>query len=81
MSWRNGCSRLTDEPQHTGRYQRGGDLEDAIRFYGELLVGAAPNAAFHSRLHKALGAKAALESETARRIVVLILASPEAQLG
>jgi uncharacterized protein (DUF1800 family) len=63
------------------RYQRGSDLEDAIRFYGELLLGATPNPAFFSRLHKALGAKTALDPETARRIVVLILASPEAQLG
>jgi uncharacterized protein (DUF1800 family) len=63
------------------RYQRGGDLEDVIRFYSELLVGAAPSAAFRERLHKALGTKAALDSETARRVVVLILASPEAQLG
>jgi uncharacterized protein (DUF1800 family) len=63
------------------RYQRGSDLEDVIRFYGELLVGTAPSAAFRERLHKALGTKTALDSETARRVVVLILASPEAQLG
>jgi uncharacterized protein (DUF1800 family) len=63
------------------RYQRGGDLEDIIRFYSELLVGTAPSTALRERLQKALGAKPGLDSETARRVVVLILASPEAQLG
>ncbi|HEY7427079.1 MAG TPA: DUF1800 domain-containing protein [Gemmataceae bacterium] len=63
------------------RYQRGRDLEDAIAFYGQLLLGAPPSASFRARLHEALGSKAALEPETVRRVVVLILASPEAQLG
>jgi uncharacterized protein (DUF1800 family) len=63
------------------RYQHGGDLEGVVRFYSELLMGASPSEAFRGRLHKALGTKTALESETARRVVVLILASPEAQLG
>jgi hypothetical protein len=56
-------------------------LEDVIAFYGELLLGTPPSAAFRARLHKALGSKAALEPEMVRRVVVLILASPEAQLG
>jgi uncharacterized protein (DUF1800 family) len=63
------------------RSQRGGDLDDMIRFYGELLIGTSPSQTFRARLHKALGAKTQFESETARRVVVLILASPEAQLG
>ncbi|HEY7154366.1 MAG TPA: DUF1800 domain-containing protein [Gemmataceae bacterium] len=63
------------------RHQRGRDLEDVIAFYGELLLGTPPSEAFRARLHKALGSKAALEPETVRRVVVLILASPEAQLG
>jgi uncharacterized protein (DUF1800 family) len=63
------------------RHQRGRDLKDIINFYGELLLGAAPNPAFLGRLHKALGTKATLGSEIGRRAVVLILASPEAQLG
>jgi len=63
------------------RCQRGRDLEEIIGFYGELLLGAPPSAAFRERVHKALGAKAALDSEMVRRVVVLILASPEAQLG
>jgi uncharacterized protein (DUF1800 family) len=63
------------------RHQRGRDLDDIIHFYGELLLGIAPSAAFLGRLHKALEAKATLDSEIVRRVVVLILASPEAQLG
>jgi uncharacterized protein (DUF1800 family) len=63
------------------RYQRGQDMEDVIAFHGELLLGAAPSSAFRARLIKALGAKGTLEPETARRVVVLLLASPEGQLG
>jgi uncharacterized protein (DUF1800 family) len=63
------------------KHQRGSDLEDVIAFYGELLLGAAPSSTFRARLVKALGGKETLEPETARRVVVLILASPEAQLG
>jgi uncharacterized protein (DUF1800 family) len=62
-------------------HNRGGDLDDVIRFYGELLVGVALSTALRERLLKALGAKPELEPELARRVVVLILASPEAQLG
>jgi uncharacterized protein (DUF1800 family) len=62
------------------RHQRGRDLDDIIGFYGELLLGAAPSTAFRERLHKALATKA-LDSEVVRRVVVLILASPDAQLG
>jgi uncharacterized protein (DUF1800 family) len=63
------------------RHQRGGDLEDVIGFYGELLLGVSPTPALRARLHKALGARAALKPDTVRRVVVLILASPAAQLG
>jgi uncharacterized protein (DUF1800 family) len=63
------------------RHERGRDLDDMMAFYGELLLGAAPSAALRSRLVKALGDKTSLEPATARRVVVLILASPEAQLG
>ncbi len=63
------------------RHQRGGDVEEIIGFYGELLLGTSPSSALRSRLHKALETKAALEPEMVRRVVVLLLASPEAQLG
>ncbi len=63
------------------RHQRGRDLDDIISFYGELLLGASPSTAFRERLQKALNSKAGMDSEIVRRVVVLILASPEAQLG
>jgi hypothetical protein len=63
------------------RHRRGQDLEDVVGFYGELLLGLSPSPAFRARLHKALGARAELTPQTARRVVILVLASPEAQLG
>lgn len=63
------------------RHRHGGDMEEVIGFYGELLMGTSPTPVFRERLHKAIGGKATLDAETARRVVVLILASPEAQLG
>jgi uncharacterized protein (DUF1800 family) len=63
------------------RHEHGRDWESVIGFYGDLLLGISPNPAFRQRLHKALGARTTLEAETVRRAVVLILASPEAQLG
>jgi uncharacterized protein (DUF1800 family) len=63
------------------RHQHDRDLEEVIGFYGELLLGMPPSAAFRARLHKVLGAKAVLEPETVRRVVVLMLASPEGQIG
>lgn len=63
------------------RHQRGGGLEDVIGFYGKLLLGVPPSAAFRARLRKALGGKTALGPETVRRVVVSILASPEWQIG
>jgi uncharacterized protein (DUF1800 family) len=60
------------------RHGRGADLPDLIAFCGDLLLtGARPD----DRVAAALGAKAPLTPETARRAVVLILASPEAQLA
>ncbi len=60
------------------RHDRGADLADFIAFCGDLLLtGARPD----DRVAAALGAKATLTPEAARRAVVLILASPEAQLA
>jgi hypothetical protein len=60
------------------RHGRGGDLRQLIAFYGDLLLaGTRPD----ERVAAALGAKATLTPETARRAVILILASPEAQLA
>jgi uncharacterized protein (DUF1800 family) len=62
-------------------HQRARDLDDVVRFYGELLLGVSPSSALRTRLGKALGVRAAPEPDTVRRVVVLLLASPEAQLG
>jgi uncharacterized protein (DUF1800 family) len=62
------------------RHGRARDLDDAITWYGELLLGAGPGPGFRDRLRKALGPKPPLEPATVRRTVALILASPEAQL-
>jgi uncharacterized protein (DUF1800 family) len=64
--------------RHHGRDR---NVDDVLGFFGELLLGASPSALFRARLVKALGAKIVLQPETIRRVVVLILASPEAQLG
>jgi hypothetical protein len=63
------------------RHDRARGLDDIVSFYGELLLGAPPSRALRDRLRKALGAQTTLEADTVRRVVVLILASPEAQLG
>jgi hypothetical protein len=60
------------------RHGRGGNLRDLIAFYGDLLLtGTRPD----ERITATLGAKATLTAERARRAVLLILASPEAQLA
>jgi uncharacterized protein (DUF1800 family) len=60
------------------RHGRAGSLRELIGFYGDLLLtGARPD----ERIANALGARTALTPEIARRAVILILASPEAQLA
>jgi uncharacterized protein (DUF1800 family) len=60
------------------RHGRGADLADFIAFCGDLLLTGARPA---DRVAATLGAGAGLTAETARHAVVLILASPEAQLA
>jgi uncharacterized protein (DUF1800 family) len=62
-----------------GRHGHGG-LEAALAFYTKLLLGAEPTAAWRARLTRALGPKAE-DGEAARRLVALVLATPEAQLA
>jgi len=60
------------------RHGRGADLRELIAFYCDLLLtGTTPG----DRIAAALGVDTALTAETGRRAVVLILASPEAQLA
>jgi uncharacterized protein (DUF1800 family) len=63
------------------RHGHGGDLAAVLDWYGELLLGAPPAAAWRDRLLTALGPKAAAEPDPARRALALLLASPEAQLA
>jgi uncharacterized protein (DUF1800 family) len=63
------------------RYEHGGDLETMTDFFAQLLLGTAPGPALRARLCRALAATTVLRPESARRTVVLILASPEAQLA
>jgi uncharacterized protein (DUF1800 family) len=63
------------------RHCRGRHVDDVISFGGELLHGIPPNAQWHDRLRKALAGNGVLTADTARRVIALVLASPEAQLA
>ncbi len=63
------------------RHGRGRDLHDLLTFYAELLTGAPPAPDWKKRLLTALGPKAALDDDTVRAAVALIVASPEVQLA
>jgi uncharacterized protein (DUF1800 family) len=63
------------------RHRQVEDVSDIVSFYGELFIGAQPSEGYRKRLNAALGPKAAVSPEMTRRIVTLILASPEGQLG
>ena len=60
---------------------RAADLETAVSFHAELLLGSPPAPAWRERLLAALGPKPALTAPTLRRAVQLVLASPDAQLA
>jgi uncharacterized protein DUF1800 len=62
------------------RHRRSG-LKEATDFFGELLLGNVPGPNLRARLDQALGNKTLPEPKDVRLAVVLILASPEAQLG
>lgn len=62
------------------RHGGGRDIEEAISFYGQLLLGYEPGSELRKRLHSAAASRVAPEVDGARQIVALMLASPEAQL-
>jgi uncharacterized protein (DUF1800 family) len=62
------------------RHGHGGGLDAALDFYTKLLLGAEPTAAWHTRWMAVLG-PTSHKNDAARRLVGLILAAPEAQLG
>jgi hypothetical protein len=59
----------------------GRDRDAVISFYARLLAGAEPDAGWLGRIVSALGPGSAWGPKAARRAVVLVLASPEAQLA
>jgi uncharacterized protein (DUF1800 family) len=64
------------------RHGRGGDLDDTLAFFSELLLGSRLSpAAWSDRLTTALNPGDDARPETMRKAVALILARPEAQLG
>jgi hypothetical protein len=62
------------------RHGRADDLDTALDFHAELLLGTPPPPAWRDRLLAALGPNADLSGRTLRRVVHMILASPDAQL-
>jgi uncharacterized protein (DUF1800 family) len=53
---------------------------DPVEFFARLLLGGLPSAAWRDRLVAALDSKEA-DADRARRVVALVLSSPEAQIG
>jgi hypothetical protein len=62
------------------RHDRGGDLEAVVGHFAELVLGYQPGAPWRDNLLAALGPNPKADAKTVRRVVTLILASPEAQL-
>jgi hypothetical protein len=63
-----------------GLARRHGQDHDALAFFTRLLLGLEPTATWRTRLTRALGPQTDA-ADTARRLVLLILATPEAQLA
>jgi uncharacterized protein (DUF1800 family) len=55
--------------------------KDAVAFYTRLLLGAEPTESWRTRLEAGVKAKGIDRAESARRMVALMLAMPEAQIG
>jgi uncharacterized protein (DUF1800 family) len=62
------------------RHGHGDSLDTILAFYSKLLLGVEPTDAWRARLMQALGPRVE-DGEAARRLVALVLTSPEAQLG
>jgi uncharacterized protein (DUF1800 family) len=60
---------------------RGHGERDVVAFYTRLLLGTEPTPAWRARLTTAVGTDIPDEGERARRLVALMLALPEGQLG
>jgi len=63
------------------RHDRGPDLDAALTFYAELLTGRPPAPGWKDRLRTDLGPKAAMDGDTVRAAIAVMVASPEVQLA
>jgi uncharacterized protein (DUF1800 family) len=61
------------------KHGRGDTLDAVAAYYADLLLGGVPSPRWRERLLAAIGDK--LSPDTARRVVILTLSSPEAQLA
>ena len=61
------------------KHGRGETPDDVVTFYAELLLGGVPSPRWRERISMALEKK--LTPESGRRVVILALSSPEAQLA
>ena len=62
-------------------HRRVEDLDDVVGFYCDLMLGRPPGEEFQKRLITALGTKPVVSPAMARKVVTLILASPDGQLA
>jgi hypothetical protein len=63
------------------RHGRAADLAALLGFYHELFLGTPPEPSERDRIIQAAATKGVPDAEAARRVVALVLASPEAQLA
>jgi len=68
-----------DAPGLAKKHGQGDTLDAVVCFYAELLLGRVPSPRWRERLLAAAGGK--LSADAARRVVILTLSSPEAQLA
>jgi uncharacterized protein (DUF1800 family) len=64
-----------------GRYGVRNEVDAAITFLAEILLGAEPGGGWHERIAAAACRRAAWGPVVARRVAAMVVASPEAQLG
>jgi uncharacterized protein (DUF1800 family) len=76
-----GRSTPTDFLGLAERHGRAGTRDDSVTFFAELLAGGDPAAGWTERIEAASGSPTSWGLDAARRVVALMLASPEMQLG
>jgi hypothetical protein len=76
-----GRPQLADVLALARRHDKADNLESCLRFFVELLLGRDWSPAWSERILAGLGPRPSLTPETVRQAAILVLASPEAQLG